>query len=161
VYHNGVMNWPGDYSWNASINYKSTAGSPLDGPYDVAVSIVSSYGGWQPFAFPSGGTPFNVTPYKYLIYSIKPTMPNQVYATGFDANNDVEDGNVINIVGVPGGPPVTKYGPTPVVGQWASYKIPLADFNLTNPLILKFAIADGTGNPTNLYYVDDVGFTTE
>jgi hypothetical protein len=73
----------------------------------------------------------------------------------------VADGSIINIVGVPGGPAVTKYGPTPVVGQWGSYKIPIADFALTNPLILKFSIADGTGNSTNLFYVDDVGFTTE
>jgi hypothetical protein len=161
VYHNGVFNWPGDYSWDASINYQSTAGSPLDGAYDVAVTITSQYGGWQPYAFPYGGTPFDTSPYKYLIYSLKPTLANQVYSTGFDANNDVADGSIINIVGVPGGPAVTKYGPTPVVGQWGSYKIPIADFALTNPLILKFSIADGTGNSTNLFYVDDVGFTTE
>jgi len=133
----------------------------MDGAYDIAVTIVSPWGGFQPFAFPYGGTPFDTTPYKYLIYSVKPTMPNQVFSTGVDANNDVPDGTPINVVGVPGGPPVTTYGPTPVVGKWGSYKIPISAFGLTNPLILKFSIADGTGNPTNLYYVDDVGFTTE
>jgi hypothetical protein len=56
---------------------------------------------------------------------------------------------------------MTKYGPVPVVGKWGSYKIPIADFGFNNPLVLKFSIADGTGNPTNRFYVDNVGFTTQ
>jgi hypothetical protein len=158
VYHNGQFNWAGDFSFDATINYKDTAGGPISGPYDIAVSIISAFGAFQPWA--SGGQ-FDTSPYKYLIYSVKPTMPNQIFATGFDADNDVKDGNPLTIAGSVGGTPITAYGPTPVVGRWATYKIPLADFAFTNPLILKFTIADGTGYPTNLFYVDDVGFTTE
>ncbi len=157
VYHNGQFNWQGDYSWNASINYKDTAGGPISGPYDIAVSITAPWGGFQPYAL---NGQFDTTPYKYLTFSFKPTVPNQIIGMGIDAMNDVPDGNVINVVGVPGSPS-TKYGPLPVVGQWTTYKIPLADFNLNNPVILKFAIADGTGNSTNRYYVDDIAFTTQ
>jgi len=152
-----VFNWQGDYSWNASINYKDTAGGPVSGPFDIAVSITSRWGGFQPFATNNA---FDTRPYKYLIYSLKPTVPNQIIGMGIDALNDVPDGNILNIVGVAGAPS-TQYGPLPVVGKWATYKVPIADFNLTNPVILKFAIADGTGNNTNRYYVDDVGFTTQ
>jgi hypothetical protein len=155
VYHDGQFNWAGDYSFDAKISYTDTAGIPISGAFDISVLIQSSFGGFQPFT--SGGQ-FDTGPYKYLIYSLKPTMPNQIFATGFDANLDVTDGVALVTAGSSAG---TKYGPTPVVGQWANYKIPLADFGFNNPLILKFTIADGTGDPTNLFYVDDVGFSAE
>jgi len=69
----------------------------------------------------------------------------------------ISDGIPLTIAG----PGMTKYGPVPVAGQWGSYKIPIADFGFNNPLVLKFSIADGTGNPTNRFYVDEVGFTTQ
>jgi hypothetical protein len=100
------------------------------------------------------GKRFDVRPYKYLVYSVKPTSSNQVYGTGFAAINDVPDGKTVTVTGPP-------YGPTPVAGQWATYKIPLAEFELGNPFIQKFSIADGTGLPTNLFYVDNIGFTAE
>jgi hypothetical protein len=153
VYHNGVFNWTADFSFLAAINYKDTATTPLSGPYTIGVSIVGAYGGFQPYSVPG----FDTTPYKYLIFSIKPTVNNQVIGTGFDANNDVADGVPLTIAG----PQMTKYGPVPVAGQWNSYKIPLADFGFNNPSVLKFSIADGTGNITNLFYVDNVGFTTQ
>lgn len=156
VYHNGVFAWPGDYSFNATINYKDTVGLPLSPPTDIAVNIVAPWGGFQPFAFGAGGTPFDTRPYKYLQYCTKPTKAGELHGTGFDADNDVADGTPIQIVAGPG---VTKYGPVPTVGKWGCYKIPLADFGLTNPLILKLSITDGTGLVPNLFYVDDVGFS--
>jgi hypothetical protein len=153
VYRNGQFNWAGDFSFNTGpINYSDTTGQPIDGPADIAVPINGPWGGWQPFA---QGANFNTTPYKYLTYTVKPTQANAIFATGFDANNDVTDGNSV-VVAAPG---LTKYGPEPQVGQWATYKIPLADFGFTNTSVLKFTIADGTGVPTNLFYVNDVGFT--
>jgi Calx-beta domain len=158
IYHNGVFSWPGDYSWNATINYKDTAGGPLTGPYDIAVNITGQWGGFQPYAFPYGGAPLDIRPYRYLEYCTKPTQPNETHGTGFDADNDVPDGTMIQVVA---GPNTTRYGPVPAVGVWGCYKIPLADFGLTNPLILKFNITDGTGNVPNLFYVDDVAFSSE
>jgi hypothetical protein len=66
----------------------------------------------------------------------------------------VADGKPVTVSGPP-------YGPAPVAGQWGTYKIPLSEFALTNRLILKFTIADVTGLDANLFYVDDIGFTSE
>jgi len=151
VYRNGHFNWKGDYSFLAQINYHDTKGVAAGHPNDIAVKIVGKWGGFQPFA---AGAHFDVSHYKYLVYSLKPTVAGQVFATGFAADNDVADGKPVVVSGPP-------YGPVPVAGQWGTYKIPLSDFALTNHFILKFTIADGTGLDANLFYVDDVGFTTE
>jgi hypothetical protein len=148
VYSNGVFNWAGDFSWNASINYKDTVGKP--GALDIAVSITSAYGGFQPYA--QGGA-FDTSPYKYLQYCAKPTRSGQVFGMGFAAAGDVGDGGIVNIGAG------TAYGPSPTAGQWGCYKIPLADFKLTNPSILKFSVADGSGAATNTYYIDSIAFT--
>ena len=151
VYYNGVFYWPGDWSFAGTPNYSDTAGSPLEGSYDIAFTVTSPWGGWQPYA---PGLSLDTTPYKYLIFSLKPTQPNQVWNVAFESQGDTKDGVVLlNIA---------AYGPTagPVVGQWGSYKIPLSAFQLTDPTILKFAIQDNTGLPSNLFYVDNVGFTS-
>lgn len=152
IYHNGVFAWPGDYSFNATINYKdSVGGSPA-----IGVAITGPWGGWQPFAFTSGGKAFDTRPYKYLQYCTQPTQAGEVHGTGFDADNDVADGTPIQIVAGSG---TTKYGPVPQVGVWGCYKIPLADFHFGNPLILKFSVTDGTGNVPNKFYVREVAFS--
>ncbi len=153
VYHNGVFSWAGDYSWNTGpINYADTVGNP--GGKDIAVPITGQWGGFQPYA---PGKQFDTTPYKYLTYCTKPTMANQRHGSVFQAINDVPDGPAGGVVVA--GPGITKYGPVPVVGVWGCYKVPLADFGLTNPVVQKFTITDGTGNVPNLFYVDNVGFS--
>lgn len=147
IYKAGVFNWTSDYSWNATINYKDTS----QGSTAIGVTIIGQYGGFQPYL--AGG--FDTSPYIYLTYCTKPTKANQIHGTGIAAVNDVADGTPISIVAGPG---TTKYGPIPTVGVWGCYKIPLADFGLTNKVILKFNITDGTGLSSNLFYVDNVGF---
>jgi hypothetical protein len=151
VYRNGHFNWKGDYSFLAEIDYHDSKGASAGHHNDIAVKIVGKWGGFQPFA---AGAHFDVSHYKYLVYSLKPTVAGQVFATGFAADNDVADGKPVTVSGPP-------YGPVPVAGQWGTYKIPLSDFALTNHFILKFTIADGTGLDANVFYVDDIGFTTE
>ncbi len=151
VYRDGSFNWAGDYSWEARIDYRDQHGMPPGHRYDIAVTITGRWGGFQPFA---PGKRFDVSRYKYLVYSLKPTMDNQVFATGFAALNDVPDGKPVTVSGPP-------YGPIPVAGRWATYRIPLGEFALSNPIIQKFAIADGSGRANNLFYVDDVGFTAD
>lgn len=150
VYYNGVFNWPGDWSWNATPNYQDTAGGPIEGPYDIAVTITGPWGGWQPYA---PGNTLDTTLYKYIIFSIKATQANQWWSVFFHSAGDTPDGNSVN---------ASTYGPSgaSVVGQWVTYKIPLSAFGLTDTNVLKFAIADGTGVNSNLFYVDNVGFTT-
>jgi hypothetical protein len=151
VYQNGVFAWAGDYSFGTGpINYADTVGKP--GGKCISVPIVSPWGGFQPFA--AGGN-FDLTPYKYLTYSLKPTLAGALFATGFAAVNDVADGTSVITAGVVS----SKYGPVLQAGVWSTYKIPLADFKLTNLSVLKFSIADGTGVKTNQFYVDNIGFT--
>lgn len=151
VYYDGVFNWPGDWSFSATPNYRDTAGGPIEGPYDIAVTVTGQWGAWQPYA---PGESLDTTPYKYLIFSLKPTVANQVWDVGFMSAGDTPDGTqAVNIA---------PYGPAggPVVGQWGSYKIPISAFSLTDTTVLKFWIQDDTGRSTNLFYVDNVGFTT-
>ncbi len=150
VYQNGQFNWESDYSWDAKIDYANKIGKP--GGSCISVAITGKWGGFQPYA---QGKRFDTGPFKYLIYSVKPTLPNAIFATAFAAINDVADGSAVIVAG----PGITKYGPVPQVGAWGAYKVPLADFGLTNPLIQKFTIAAGAGYAPDLYYVDNVGFT--
>jgi Calx-beta domain len=164
VYQNGVFNWGGDYSSQAVPNYKSTAGSPESGPYDIAVTLTGPWGIWAPYA---GGTVptwnFNATGYNYLTLDLKPTVPNQVWQLYFMLVGDVR------IMGSTGQQTVINladYGPAPVVGQWATYKIPLSlvltQYSSGNAVyetgVYKFGLQDETGLTQNTWYVDNVGF---
>lgn len=151
VYQNGTFAWTSHFSFNGTPNLADTSGAPAGGKADIAFTLATPWGGYQPYL----AAGFDTSKYKYLTYSIKPTVAGQIIATGFDANNDVKDGEPLTVAG----PGITKYGPVPVVGQWATYKIPLADFGLTNPLVLKFSIADGLGDKAgSIIYIDYVGF---
>lgn len=149
VYHNGIFNWPGDWSWSGTANYKDTEGRPLSGMYDVAFTLQGQWGGWQPYA---PNRSFSLAPYKYLVISIKTTVASQPIHIFFEAANDTPIGTFID-------PAASGFGPTPVVGQWTSYKIPLSAFGVTGATILKFGVQDDSGGANNTFYIDDVGFT--
>jgi hypothetical protein len=155
IFHNGVFSWGGDYSWGVSIDYKDTAGGPLQGPYDIAVTGI---GGFQPFAT---NYDFDPSQYKYLVFSLKPTLPNQQWQSGFYKVGDIATGVILNIL---------NYGPAPEIGKWTTYKIPLAAGGYQIPAathIYKFMIQDqtadiqGSGYTTNKWYVDGIYFTTQ
>jgi hypothetical protein len=120
MYHNGTYFWAGDYS-DVTANYKDTAGTPESGAYDIA--IASSPGGYyQPY---SGGTASpewaaEIGAFKYMILDLKPTIANQKWRLNIISR--LPQGDVYNNapVTLPG-----NYGPAPVVGQWATYKVPL------------------------------------
>ncbi|MDB6102961.1 MAG: hypothetical protein JWO52_2960 [Gammaproteobacteria bacterium] len=153
VYQNGTFYWPGDYSWGVKVNYKDTAGGPKSGPFDISVTGI---GGFQPFAT---NYDLDVSPYKYLIFSLKPTIANQQWASAFYQIGDVATGVKLNVL---------NYGPAPVVGQWTTYKIPLGAGGYQIPAglhIYKFMVQDqtadqsGSGYATNHWYVDDIHFS--
>lgn len=151
VYHKGVLKWPGDWSWEAKINYKDKDGIPLEGKYDIAVTITSGTGGWQPYinsSCQSKALCFDTAPYKYLIFSLKATSAKQTWAAHIESSGDAPDGTVADI---------SAYGPPLVVGEWGSYKIPLSAFGMTDAAILKFSIQSQSG--PGVFYVDDVGFS--
>jgi hypothetical protein len=153
VYQNGTFYWPGDYSWSVKVNYKDTSGVPLDGPYDISVTGI---GGFQPFAT---NYDLDIAPYKYLVFSLKPTISNQTWASAFYQIGDVATGIKLNVL---------NYGPAPSVGKWTTYKIPLGAGGYQIPSgthVYKFMIQDetadrsGSGYTTNKWYVDDIHFS--
>jgi hypothetical protein len=153
VYQNGTFYWPGDYSWSVQVNYKDTAGIPMEGPYDISVTGI---GGFQPFAT---NYDMDISPYKYLVFSLKPTIANQTWASAFYQIGDVATGVKLNVL---------NYGPAPAVGKWTTYKIPLGSGGYGIPAgthIYKFMIQDetadrtGAGYTTNRWYVDDIHFS--
>jgi hypothetical protein len=109
------------------------------------VKVTGPWGGFQPYA-PS----FNATGHKYLVFDLKPTVPNQDWDCMFALAGDKPIGNPVDVL---------PYGPTPVVGRWATYKIPLSVLGVLNSTsIYKFFIQDQTGRSSNLFYVDNIGF---
>lgn len=145
VYHNGVLDWPGDYSFMATTDYTDSSGAPLSGPYDIKVTS-GAWGGWQPYALHWN---FNSAPYTKLTFALKPTATNQKWHVYFMKVGDIPVGISVD---------VSNYGPAPVAGNWATYTIPLADLGVLGTAIYKFCIQDKTGLSNNTWYVDNVGF---
>jgi hypothetical protein len=125
VYNNGRYYWAGDYSYGAVINWKDTAGKPESGPYDIAVHIIGQGGGFQPFAG-------NVVPYYdleagafgYFSIDLKPTVNGQAWRLSMISRlppGDVYPWAAVNLA---------NYGPAPVAGKWATYKIPLSALSI-------------------------------
>jgi hypothetical protein len=157
VYHNGIFNWGGDWSFAAAPNYLDVTGAPIAGPFDILVTS-QQWGGWQPYV--NGNCQsnislcFNTNPYKYIIFSAKPTVANQFFAVGFMSSGDTPDGPVLTDTAS-----YCSGGSNPAVGQWESCKIPISAFALTDTTVLKFWISDQTGLSSNRWYLDDVGFS--
>lgn len=176
VYHNGVFSWPGDWSYgpttatNPVINYKDTAGSPADGPYDISFTTLGQWSGWQPYA-PNDGPPvspgntyltpsFNTTPYSKLTVSLKPTQSGQkwsVYAEVYTTANGSTTGDVSPGSGLSDISPYCS--PAVAVGVWSTCVIPLSAFSATNLTNLyKIGLQDQSGLTKNVFYINDVGF---
>ncbi len=155
VYRLGAFNWQGDYSWGVKIDYRDASAGPAQGKYAISVRGV---GGFQPYA---QNNDFDPSRFSYLTFSLKPTLPDQLWDSGFEAVGDVPVGKLINLA---------SFGPKPVVGQWGTYKIPLGEGGYQIPRgthIYKFMIQDQTADQpggkykTNLWYVDDIAFTAD
>ena len=159
VYHNGAFKWDGDWSFSAKPNYRDTSGKPAAGRYDIEI-IGTKWGAWQPYVHGECQTTpkicFDTLPYNYLIFSAKPTLPNQIFGAGFMSSGDTRDGIVLSNLAE-----YCSGGATPAVGEWQSCKVPLSAFKLTNTTILKFWIQDQTGRDNNCWYTDDVGFSVD
>ena len=82
-------------------------------------------------------------------WALKPTLARQSIQVYFEKPGDVPTGVTVDAF---------KYGPAPVPGQWATYKIPLADLGVAGAHIFKFAIQDETGLANNVFYLDNIGF---
>jgi hypothetical protein len=145
VYQKGKFNWNGDWSFNGKAIYDSPNDSVFS-PEVIAFSVTGQWGGWLPYLL----SHFETKPYAHIEFSLKPTKDNQKWSVYAVAASDTSDGHAVDVL---------KYGPAPIIGMWGHYIVPLADLQLTNTAILKFAIQDQTGEATNEWFVDNVGFT--
>jgi hypothetical protein len=151
VYGNGVINWTFNMSYGATVNYTDTAGAPLTGTMDAAITVPSA-GGWQPgvsTACQNGGTGcFDTTPYTYFVFSIKPTASNTLanLIMAWHSPGDVTNGTQ--------GVAIGQYC-SATVGVWGSCKVPLSAFSLSSKVVSKFALQS---NVAATFYVNGVGF---
>jgi hypothetical protein len=124
VYYNGIFDWMGDFSYpggSININYADTTGAPESGPADIEVSFTVAHAGFQPYAGNTttawdmeGGS------FGYISMDLKPTIAGQNWE--LLVLSRLPPGDVSpwsNVL-------LSSYGPAPVVGQWATYKIPLS-----------------------------------
>jgi hypothetical protein len=124
VYYNGIFNWLGDFSYPGGsifINYADTIGVPESGPADINVSFLIAHCGFQPYAGNTttawdmeGGS------FGYISMDLKPTIAGQdwqIFIISRLPPGDVFPGSSAML---------SSYGPAPVVGKWATYKIPLS-----------------------------------
>jgi hypothetical protein len=157
VYRNGAFKWAGDWSWEANVDYHDSSGVPDAGRYDIAVTITGGTGGWQPYVSTTCQFRvidcFDITPYKFMIFSLKPTVEGARWAVNILSAQDTPDGRVNDIS------TFAQASECPTVGHWCSYKIPLSAFGLKNSKMLKFSIQDESG-PAR-FYVTDVGFAVD
>jgi hypothetical protein len=124
VYHNGIFNWQGDFSYPAgsiNINYSDVSGVPESGPFDIEVRYSAAGSGFQPYAGKAttawdmeGGA------FGYLSLDLKPTINSdswRVFVISRLPPGDVYPWSAAQL---------SSYGPAPVAGKWATYKIPLS-----------------------------------
>jgi hypothetical protein len=159
VYNGGKFNWNGDWSFAVvSVDYRDKEGRAPEGGFDLAMRV-HKWGAWQPFV--DGDCQnyrrrcFDTTPYKYLMFSAKSTVPHQVFQVGFMSAGDKSNGSIIMVT------QFCSAGPDPEIGTWQQCKVPLSSFKLTDATILKFFIQDQTGLDNNKWYLDAVGFTAD
>jgi hypothetical protein len=156
IYKDGKYAWPGDYSYQASVDYKDKKGKPEGETYDIAVTLNGQWGAWQPYAT---GMNFDRTGRKNLIFKLKPTR-GLSFSCQFLKVGDkpmrvsASDGSQLSV-------DISKYGSKPVPGEWGSYSIPLDDLVKDQGTVLqnfyKFAIQNQSGLGDDVYYITDVG----
>ncbi|MGO9931299.1 MAG: chitobiase/beta-hexosaminidase C-terminal domain-containing protein [Steroidobacteraceae bacterium] len=116
-------------------NFADTAGSPVNGPYDIAVTLPSGGGGFQPVW--CGGGPdsngclcpvqhFECGAFNYLTFDIKVT--DDTFET-----HPIQYVPIMRAYGVAGGADGNHWSVlyinnycTPIVGQWVTCKIPFS-----------------------------------
>ena len=121
VYAGGVFSWEGDYSYGVSVSYTDSAGAPVSGTHDIAVTSSGAGGGFQPFA--GKVVPWfdmEAGAFGYVSMDLKPTNAAQVWR--LSAISRLPPGDVYPWSSVS----LADYGPAPVAGKWATYKIPLS-----------------------------------
>jgi hypothetical protein len=153
IYKDGIMSWGGDYSFQATANYKDNSGAPATGTYDLKMTLLGAWGGFLPYA---GGTVpqwnMDVSPYTKLTFDAKSTKAGQKWNVYF-----IKVGDVALPAGCSAAVPQAK------VGDWETHVIVLSSVCIGKGLaggtsIYKFSIQDQTGLAGNIWFLNNVGF---
>ena len=169
IYQNGTYNWGGDFTpANTTVNYADTVGGPQGGVADIAVSFTALGGAFVPF---SGNlaTQYNfwAGAFAFLSLDLRPSIVSQSWRMFAQRYSNV---SLYDNTGTPYTIDPTAFGPAPINGTWATYKIPLAaflsDFSPTGNVgpavqlaMFEFDLADNTGNSSGTWYVDNIILT--
>lgn len=123
---------PGNFSngnFNGGGTFNDTTGAPVGSPFDI--SLVNN----NNFSLISGANVpvwrLSLAPFKFMTIDIKPTVTadTKSMSTGIisrvsnEAGGDMYNTAAADLTS-------GKYGPAPIVGTWATYKIPLEDLSI-------------------------------
>jgi hypothetical protein len=124
VYRNGVFNWAGDFSYPAGsikVNYADKSGAREPGRAAIEVSYTVAHSGFQPYAGNTTTTwDMEGGSFGYISLDLKPTISAdswRIFIISRLPPGDVYPWSAVQL---------SDYGPAPVAGQWATYKIPLS-----------------------------------
>jgi hypothetical protein len=124
AYRNGKSNWGNnDLSYGSlKENYASTAGSPQNGTYDIAINFIN--GGFQPASAPPQAPIWDLElgAFKYVTVDVNPGSVVNGTRVPYGTVSRLPIGDVY------GWHPMLNlydYGPAPVANKWATYKVPL------------------------------------
>jgi hypothetical protein len=176
-YSNSYMGPPGNFStgnFNGGGTFNDTTGMPVNSPYDIELKANNN------FSLASGSNVpqwrLSLAPFKYMTIDVKPVKAEDTTSLTMGIISRVSNeagGDLYNDTGVD--LTTGKYGPTPVVGKWATYKIPLSDLVIgsttftgsisgttltvtsapTGVRITQSMLVVGTGIPAGTYIADD------
>ncbi len=136
-------NWE-DWSWNSQNNFENTQ-SPFAGTLHLDWKSLAQWSGI--YLHTNAG--FNTTGYSALTFAIKATTQNSQIGLQLYDTQDNGIGQFIDI---------SAYGGNPVVGNYKTYTIPLADLQGVNKTINGFHIQDISGSNSNEFFLDAIKF---
>ncbi|MBS3767882.1 MAG: glycoside hydrolase family 16 protein [Candidatus Cloacimonetes bacterium] len=141
-----------DWSGNgASPDVESTAVTPIEGSFVLGVEFIDLSGSWGGIAFDYSSTTPDITAYNELIFYINSVSMPTMKKLGVKFEDNQGGNTELNIA---------DYTPE-YIGQWAKYKIPLADFTSVDFTQLKYFLLVNPSNNSNNFlfgnlYFDDI-----
>jgi hypothetical protein len=140
---NGWVNW----SWDSVVDFTAEL-MPFSDTKHIKWNPNNHYAG----LYLHNDAGFNTTGYKEITFAVRATKANQKMELLLLDNTNTD-------IGTP--KKLTDYGGDPVVGEYKTYVIPLADLGGTNRVINGFILKDINGEMTNEIYVDSAGFIAQ
>ena len=164
VYVGGIFYWEGDFPYSGAGDpaYGDQTGNPqsdsVPSTYDIMCAGTGA-AGFHPYAPTST---FDLTGFKYIQLDLEPTVAGTTWQIAAELPQG--QGPLSNQGGIPSDSNGT-YGPTPVVGKWATYKIPLVNLGVgpgtSNLKLYTFTLYNLNGSGPSTWYVNNVKFTSE